>query len=93
MTKYEILYIISPAAAEGDREKLIKKFGDHITKGGGTVEKIDRWGVKKLAYPIKFKNEGFYVLMNYECKPEVSTSMEALMRITEEILREIVTKK
>jgi len=93
MTKYEILYVISPQTAEDAREKLIKKFSEHVTKGGGTVEKVDKWGIRKLAYPIKFKNEGFYVLMTYQCEPKVSAAMEALMQITDEILREIVIKK
>ncbi len=93
MTNYEVLYIVSPSVTEEAREALIAKFKSFVEEKSGTVAGIDKWGLKKLAYPISFKTEGFYVLMNYSCSPEVSTSMESLMRITDGILRAIVVKK
>ena len=91
--KYEILYILSPSISEEEREKLIKKFSDYITSKKGTVAQIDKWGIKKLAYPIAFKNEGYYILMNYACEPQVSNDMEKLMLITDGILRTLITRK
>ena len=93
MTNYEVLYIISPSVTEEAREALVNKFKAYIESAEGTVAGIDKWGLKKLAYPIAFKSEGFYVLMNYACKPETSKAMECLMHITDGILRAIVVRK
>lgn len=87
LRKYECLYIIAADVEEEAREAIINKFSGFITKNGGTVESIDKWGVKKLAYPIKFKRDGFYVLMNYTAEGNVPKDMEKLMNITEGILR------
>ncbi len=93
MTNYEVLYIVSPSVSEEEREALINKFKAYVEAAQGTVAGIDKWGLKKLAYPISFKTEGFYVLMNYSAKAETSTAMEALMHITDGILRAIVVRK
>ena len=66
MTKYEMLYIIDASLADEAKEAIIKKFESLVTDNGGVVEQIDRWGVKKLQYPINYKTEGYYVLMNFE---------------------------
>lgn len=91
MNKYELLYIISSDATEEQREALIEKFKKMVEEKGGVVNGIDKWGMKKLAYPIKFRNEGFYVLMNFESQPELVREMENLMNITEPIVRKMFT--
>ena len=93
MKKYECLYIIAPDVAEEAREALITKFSDLVVKNGGTVEGVDKWGLKKLAYPIKFKKEGFYVLMNYTANGTFPKDMEKLMNITTGILRSMSVAK
>ena len=93
MRKYECLYIIAPDVAEDAREALITKFSDLVVKNGGTVDGIDKWGIKKLAYPIKFKKEGFYVLMNYSAEGNFPKEMEKLMNITSGILRSMSVVK
>ena len=93
MNRYELLYIISSDVAEEQREELIKKFATYVESKGGTVEGIDKWGMRKLAYPINFKNEGFYVLMNISLSPEEVDAMAKLMNITEGIVRQIFVKK
>lgn len=93
MKKYECLYIIAPDVAEEAREALITKFSDMVVKAGGAVDGIDKWGIKKLAYPIKFKKEGFYVLMNYSASGNFPKEMESLMNITTGILRSMSVVK
>ncbi len=93
MNRYELLYIISSDVAEEQREELIKKFATYVESKGGTVEGIDKWGMRKLAYPINFKNEGFYVLMNISLSPEEVDAMAKLMNITEGIVRQMFVKK
>lgn len=93
MNKYELLYIISSSATEEQREELIKKFNSMIEKSGGVIEGVDKWGMKKFAYPINFKNEGFYILVNFSAKPELIKEMNSLMNITENIVRQMFTRK
>ena len=64
-----------------------------MENGGGTVENVDKWGVKKLAYEIDFKSEGYYVLMNFTAPSEFPQELERQMRITDEVIRFIVVKK
>ncbi len=93
MNKYEVLYIISADLPEDKREELIKKFSSYVETKKGTVLGIDKWGMRKFAYPINFKNEGFYVLMNIEFDPAEVDAMAKLMNITEGIVRQIFVKK
>ena len=87
MNKYELLYIISSDADEKTREKIIEKFSDMVTKSGGTVDSLEKIGMKKYAYKIKNKTEGFYVLMKFTSEATLPREMEKKMRITEHFLR------
>ena len=93
MNKYELLYIIASDVPEEKIEELIKKFSSYIESKGGSVEGIDKWGMRKYAYPINFKNEGFYVLMNITMKSEDVNPMAKLMNITEGIERQLFVIK
>ena len=93
MNKYELHYIIASDVAEEKREELIAKFSSYVEAKGGTVEGIDKWGMRKLAYPINFKNEGFYVLMNITLDPNGVDAMAKLMNITEGIVRQMFVRK
>lgn len=93
MNKYELLYIISCDAPEETREAIIKKFSDMVEKDGGKVESIEKIGMKKFAYPIQDKQEGFYVLMNFESNPTLPREMEQQMALTEYFVRKMFIKK
>ena len=93
MNKYELLYIISADATEEQREALIEKFKSYVEAKNGVVEGIDRWGMKKFAYEINFKNEGFYVLMNFSAPADVVNEMNKLMNITDNIVRQMFVAK
>ena len=93
MTNYEVLYILSPSMSDEERDALVAKFKEYVESNKGTVSGIDKWGIKTLAYPIKFKKEGYYVLMTYSASSQTSTAMGKLMLITEGILRHIIVKK
>ena len=93
MTKYDMLYIIAPEIEEEAREVIIKKFEDLVTANGGTVEKTDRWGMKKLQYPINYKTEGYYVLVQFEAAATVPAELDRQMRINENVVRQMITKQ
>lgn len=93
MNKYEVLYIISADVPEEKREELIKKFSSFVESRGGVVNGIDKWGMKKLAYAINFKNEGFYVLMNFELAGKDVDSLKQIMTINESVVRVQIVRK
>ena len=88
--KYEVLYIIDPAQGEEGIAALVGKF-KAMVEAEGTLTNIDEWGKRRLAYPVNDLVEGYYVLMNYEAKPELPAEMERVMKITEGVLRCLTT--
>ena len=88
--KYEVLYIIDPAQGEEGIAALVEKF-KAMVEAEGTLSNIDEWGKHRLAYPINDLTEGYYVLMNYESKPEFPAELERVLKITDGILRCLTT--
>ncbi len=93
MNKYELMFIVASDVSEEKREELIAKQKSYIEAHKGTVEGIEKIGMKKFAYPINFKNEGFYVLMNIVLDPAEVDAMNKLMNITDGIVRQIFVRK
>lgn len=93
MNKYELMFIVASDVAEEKREELIAKFKAYVEAHKGNIEGIEKIGMKKFAYPINFKNEGFYVIFNMNLPAEEVESMNKLMTITEGIVRQIFVRK
>ena len=93
MNKYELLYIISSSTSDQEKEELVKKINQWIERKGGEIEGTDKWGTRKFAYPIDFKNEGYYVLVNFSINPEMIKEINNLMNITDNVVRQIFVKK
>ena len=92
MAKYEMLYLLNNDATEEAKAQLIEKYEGIVTKMGGTVLSTDKWGTKKLAYPIKFKNEAYYVLSTFEADGAVVNELNRVARIDADVYRLMVTK-
>ena len=90
--KYEMLYLIDSSIADEAREELIAKFEGLVSGLGGKVLSTDRWGVKKLAYPIDYKNDAFYVLMTFEAEGSAIKELDRVCGITDGVLRRMITK-
>ena len=88
--KYEALYIIDATLGEEDTAALVNKF-KAMVEAEGTLSNVDEWGKRRLAYPINDLNEGYYVLMSFESKPEFPAELERVMKITEGVLRCMTT--
>ena len=88
--KYEVLYIIDATLGEEDTAALVNKF-KAMVEAEGTLLNIDEWGKRRLAYAINDMAEGYYVLMNMETKPEFPAELERVMKITDGIMRCLVT--
>ena len=93
MNKYEMLYIIVNELTDEAKEATIAKFEKLVTDNGGNVEKIDKWGTKKLAYPINFKTEGYYVLMSFTSEPTFPRELSRKLRIADGIMRSLIVCK
>ncbi|MBQ2893171.1 MAG: 30S ribosomal protein S6 [Oscillospiraceae bacterium] len=88
--KYEVLYIIDAELGEEGINALVEKF-KAMVEAEGTLLNIDLWGKRRLAYLVNDKPEGYYVLMNFESKPDFPAEMERVMKITEGVMRCLTT--
>ena len=93
MNQYEVLYLITPELDEEANKAVIDKFAGIITDNGGEIVKQDEWGKRKLAYAIDYKTEGYYVLAEFNSKPDFPAELEHNFRNDERILRYMVTAK
>ena len=93
MNKYEVVYIIDPAVEDEARKALINRFNDLIAENGGTVDKVEEWGKKRLAYAIDYKTEGYYVLVNFQAEAELPKELERNLQISDSVIRYQVIKQ
>ncbi len=89
---YEMVIIISPELEDEKFGATIDKVSLFITERGGTVSEVDRWGKRRLAYPIAHFTEGNYVLSRFKSKPGVNKELEASLQISEDVLRHLLIK-
>jgi len=89
--KYETLFIIHPDRVE-ERQEVLEKLTRLIEEHDGGVLKVDEWGMRKLAYPIEKKKQGYYILMEFYGNAELPPKMENLFRVDERVIRFIVVK-
>ena len=94
MNRYELTYVIDTALEESARNELIEKVNNLITANGGEIEKVDEtfWGKRRLAYPINYKTEGYYVLVTLQGPAELPRELERNLEIYESVLRYLVVK-
>lgn len=92
MTKYEMLYILDASCADETKDAIVARFEGIVTSMGGVVVSTEKKGVKKLAYPINYKNEGYYVLMTFEADGAVVKELDRVAGLTDEVIRRITTK-
>ena len=87
---YELVSIISPEIADEALDTTIDKVSQFITQKGGTISDVERWGKRKLAYPIGHFAEGNYVLTQFKLKPTLNKDLDASLQISEEVLRHLL---
>ncbi len=91
MRKYEIVFIVRSLEEEATNA-VIEKFSKLIAANGGTIDKEDRWGKRRLAYDIKKEAEGFYVIFYVTCEPACVDECDRVMKITDEILKHMIVR-
>ena len=88
---YEVVYIIDPAQGEENTAALVAKFKTLAEQNGSAVE-VEEWGSRKLAYPINYKNEGYYVLLEIEAPADLPAELERNFKINDSVIRYLVTR-
>ena len=89
---YEVVFIVDPAQGEEGVAALVNNFKTLIEQNASTVE-VEEWGTRKLAYPINYKTEGYYVLMTFNSIPSFPRELDRVFRITDGIMRSLIVCK
>ncbi|MCX4285788.1 MAG: 30S ribosomal protein S6 [Clostridia bacterium] len=93
MNSYELLYIVSNELTDEAKASVVERLNAVVTDNGGTIDGVDKWGTRKLAYPINYKTEGYYVLVNFTAPATLPDELERVMRITDAVIRFMIVKK
>jgi small subunit ribosomal protein S6 len=92
MNQYETIFIIDSEFDEESNKAAVEKFKTMI-ESNGTLELLEEWGSRKLAYPIDDKNEGHYVFVKFSAPPEFPRELERVFKITDGILKFLIIRK
>ncbi len=89
---YETVVVYSLSKGEDAAKELAEKF-KAMMEAHGTVDSVDEWGKRRLAYPINDEEDGYYVLYNHQCESEFPAELDRVLRITDGVLRSLIIKK
>ena len=88
--KYEVLYVLNPNLNEEETQAVVEKFKTLIEQNG-TIDEMEEWGKRKLAYEINYLSEGYYVLVKFTSGPEFPAELDRVLGITDGVIRSLVT--
>jgi len=91
MRKYELVCVVQPDLDETAFKSVIERVKGWVTESGGSVDKVDMWGRRRLAYNIRKQREGQYVLLNVTLDPKSTSELERNLRYLETVLRHMLT--
>ena len=89
---YEELFIVRPDATDEEIDPLIEQLTTLISGKGGNVDKSEKWGIRKLAYRVKKRNEGFYILLQFTAEPEAVSEVERRLRVSDLVMKFITVR-
>ncbi len=92
MIKYETMFILDSALDDEKKEQTIEIIKG-IIAADGEVTDVDVWGLKKLAYPIQKKNDGYYVVIQFQASPDLPKELDRRMKISDAVIRHIIVNK
>lgn len=93
MTNYELMFIINPTLEEEKKNAVVEMVQGIITSNGGEVSNVDVWGMRKLAYLIEKKTEGFYVVIDFQAGTDLPKELDRRLRISDDVMRHMVINK
>jgi small subunit ribosomal protein S6 len=88
--EYEIVYIFDSVLTEDQVNEKLERYHRHITDGDGEVTAVDHWGKRQLAYPIRKKSSGYYVVVQFTAPTEGLPEMERTLKLDEELVRYLI---
>jgi small subunit ribosomal protein S6 len=86
------MYIMDPGLTDEQQEPLMERFKTLVAENGGAVDGVDKWERRRLAYEVKGKREGIYVVMNFSGEPATEAELGRVLGITEGVLRHLVIR-
>ena len=92
MAKYETMLITTATLDDEATAALVGKFKSMI-EANGTIDSIDEWGKRRLAYPINDENEGVYTVINFTSEPDFPAELDRVYKITEGVMRSLIVAK
>lgn len=92
MNNYETVFILTPVLSDTQVEEAVKKFTDFLKEKGAEMVHQENWGLRKLAYPIQLKRNGFYHLMEYKAAGDMIAELELLFKRDERVIRFLTVK-
>ncbi len=90
LNQYETVFILTPVLSDEQMKDTVEKFRNILLEGGAEIVHQEDWGLKKLAYPIKKKNSGFYTIIEFKSNPEFIKTLETEYRRDEKVMRHLV---
>jgi small subunit ribosomal protein S6 len=87
MRIYEELFIIKPDATEEEVDQIVEQMKGVIANDGGNIDKVDKWGKRRLAYRVDKHREGTYILIQFTCAPETVKELERRLRVTDSVIK------
>ena len=92
MTNYEVMFIIDPTLEDEKKDAAVETVKE-IIAAGGEVGNVDVWGMRKLAYPIQKKTEGYYVVIEFKAEPTLPKELDRRLKISDSVMRHLIVNK
>jgi small subunit ribosomal protein S6 len=92
MRPYEVMVILEPALEESAVQQVINRSTELLTKSSGTVNRVEKWGKRRLAYELNHRTEGYYVLFDVTSEPAPMDELDRTLRLADEVLRHKIVR-
>ena len=92
MINYEVMVIVDPALADDKKDATVETVKG-IIAAEGEVGNVDTWGMRKLAYPIQKKSEGYYVVIEFKAQPTLPKELDRRLKISDNVIRHMIVNK
>ena len=93
MKAYELLFFVAPTISDEDRIAVMKRIESVITSAEGSVDNVDEWGKRKLAYEINGLTDGDYTLVDFHANPQSVAELDRVLRINDAVVRHMIVKR